>query len=121
MSVECCFDSFVEFVDIRNFANCSNGHLRGEAESFSDFTVNKVMKLPIIESFTLKSCFGNVIASNVEAFHSLQKTVELRFVWNEFDQKSLLHISMDCSTPYLRVFSNSFPCLKTEVPMGRSK
>lgn len=113
--VECWLDSFVSFIGVSDFANGSHGYLRREVELLSDFTVNKVMELPIIESFSLKGCFGNVIASNVEAFHSLQESVELDFVWNEFNQKSLLHTSMECSTPYLSVISDSSSQLKQVV------
>lgn len=115
MSVKCRLDCFGEFVGISDFADCSDSYLRGELESFSDFTVNKVMELPIVESSSFKGYFGNIVASGVEAFHSLKESVELGFVWNEFNQESLLHKSMECSTPYLIVISDSSPQLKQGV------
>ena len=115
VQVKCWLGRFVSFVGISDFADGSYGHLSGEAKSLSDFTVNKVMKLPIIESFSLERYFGYGVAGFVGALHCLIKFGKLCFVWNEFNQKSLLHTSMECSTPYLSVISNSSPQLEQEV------
>jgi len=117
MQVECCccFVGSVSFVGICHFADGSHSHLGRELEVFPDFTVNKVMELPIVKSFSLESGFSNVVAGSVEAFHSLKESLELGFVWNDFNQERLLHICKKWIIPDLMVTRRFLSQLKQIV------
>jgi len=103
VQVKGCFGCFANFVGVCDFADGSDSHLRGEFEVFADFTVNKVMELPVVESLSLKSGFRDAITGVVESFHSLFKGVELYFVRRKLNQDCLLHTYMDSKIPYLTV------------------
>jgi len=101
VQVESSFRCFTGFVGVCYFADCSNSHLSGEVKSFSYVTVNEVVELPVVESFTVESCFGDAVAGFVESFHSFFKHVKLLRRRVELDCKRLLHTYMEKATPYL--------------------
>lgn len=117
MQIKCWLNGFVSLKHISDFADGSYGHLRREVELFSDFSVNEVMELPIVEHFGLKRCFGYGVAGFVEVLHCLFKFGKLCFIWNEFNQDCLLHQDMESITPYLKV-SQFLPCLKDMGILG---
>jgi len=101
--LEGCFGFSVDFVGVCDFADCSNSHLCRKIEMFSYVIIDKVMELPVVKRLSLKSCFGDTVASFVEGFHCLLESLELCFGWNKFNQERLLHNCMDISFPYLTV------------------
>lgn len=118
MQAERGFDGFAGFVGICNFAYGSDCHLRGKLEFLSHLTVDKSLKLPIVKSLSLKSGFGDAVASIVESFHSFFEQNKLCFVGSKLNQERLLHNCIDCNRLYLSVFQ-FLPCLKTGASLER--
>ena len=92
---------FLEFVKsflfcnltIRDFSNSSNYKLRGQFRKLvSGFSINKMVELYLIKSFSLKGSLGNMVASIIKDFHSFFK--RLMLLWNskKFCLYSKLHV-----------------------------
>jgi hypothetical protein len=112
MQVKSSFSLFAGFVCVGYFADGSDSHLSRNFEPSSYFIVNEVMELPIVESFSLKSCFGDAVAGFVEGYHSFFKHVELLRSRMDLNCKRLLHTYMDRTIPYLTFILSLLPALK---------
>jgi hypothetical protein len=107
----------VAFECFRDFANCSDGQLCGQAILASDLAINKPLELDLVCSSKFKCVGCYFVAGFIKRFHRLKEIIRLLRIRQQFSEERLLHKSLNRVIQYLR-FSNSFYEFLKEVNFG---
>ena len=93
----------VQLVRIRNLADATDNHLRGQSEHFLDVIVGKFMDRDLAKRFTIPCLSTDVTASGIGNFKSLVKCISLFRRWKEFYLSDQFHSVM---IPQFQTFEN---------------